>query len=144
MAGRTYRYFEGEPLYPFGYGLSYTHFSYGDLRLSTSEISVGEGLRVEVAVTNSGGRAGDEVVQLYLRHPDAPKPAPLHALRGFRRVHLQPDETQTVVFELDHAAFELVDTDGERVLRPGRCQIFIGGGQPGTEATTVQGEVILG
>src|SRR5215831_10547560 len=85
MKGRSYRYFEGQPLWPFGYGLSYTQFRYGALAIPKVPINAGESLNVSVTVTNSGSLDGDEVVQLYLQFPDLPG-APLRALRGFQRV----------------------------------------------------------
>ena len=88
MKGRTYRYFEGTPLYPFGYGLSYTTFSYSGLTLPTSPVAAGSPVVAEVTVTNTGKRAGDEVAQLYLSFPDVPG-RPLRALRGFQRIHLE-------------------------------------------------------
>src|SRR6202044_709951 len=86
MKGRTYRYFEGTPLYPFGYGLSYTKFTYSGLRVPTDPVAAGSPMAAEVTVTNSGDKAGDEVVELYLSFPNVPG-APLRALRGFKRVH---------------------------------------------------------
>ena len=94
MKGRTYRYFEGKPLYPFGYGLSYTTFSYRGLTLPKSRDPCGRPVSVEVTVTNTGEREGDEVSQLYLSFPNVPG-APLRALRGFKRIHLKPGESQT-------------------------------------------------
>ena len=84
MANRTYRYFNGKPLYPFGYGLSYTTFKYSDLSLPTQAVAAGQPVDADVTVTNTGKVAGDEVVQVYLKFP-AVKGAPLIALRGFQR-----------------------------------------------------------
>ena len=89
MNGRTYRYFKGKPLYPFGYSLSYTTFSYSNLTLPTGALTAGEHLNVEVTVTNTGKAAGNEVAQLYLSFPDVVR-APIRALRGFQRLHLDP------------------------------------------------------
>ena len=100
MAGRTYRYFGGEPLYPFGHGLSYTTFDYSGLRLDRTRASAGQPVKATVTVRNSGVRAGDEVVQLYARAPQGDG-RPLKELRGFQRVHLQPGEARDVVFTLD-------------------------------------------
>jgi beta-glucosidase len=101
MEGRTYRYFRGEPLFPFGHGLSYTTFAYEDLRLSRVEAPVGGQVDVSAAVTNTGDRAGDEVVQLYVSHPGASAPRPIRELKGFQRIHLEPGERRTVTFDLD-------------------------------------------
>ena len=99
MQNRTYRYFHGKPLYPFGYGLSYTTFSYSDLTLPSSAIGAGDPLIAAVTVTNTGKREGDEVAELYLSFPNVPG-APLRALRSFKRIHLRPGESQKVSFEL--------------------------------------------
>ena len=128
--GRTYRYFEGAPLYPFGYGLSYTHFAYGEPALSTAKLEAGAKLSVSAVVRNDGDREGDEVVQVYLSAPDDPL-APRHALVGFQRVHLVAKESRRVSFELDPRQLSTVDATGERAVNAGRYRIFIGGGQPG-------------
>jgi beta-glucosidase len=133
MAGRTYRYFAGHPLYGFGYGLSYTTFAYGHLNLSSAEIKAGEPLTVEADVTNTGKRQGDEVVEFYLRGPQSGG-APLRALRSFDRIHLQPGETRHVVFTLDAAHLSEVDQAGVRAVEAGSYNIFLGGGQPGQSA----------
>jgi beta-glucosidase len=103
MAGRTYRFFTGKPLYPFGYGLSYTTFSYEHLQTSSDTLSGRDTLTISVDVTNVGGRAGDEVVQLYVKHLGSKVSRPIQDLRGFRRVTLQPGETRTVQFHLTAA-----------------------------------------
>lgn len=133
MTNRTYRYFTGEPLYPFGYGLSYTDFAYRNLRLSRETLADGQTLAVTVDVQNVGQRAGDEVAQLYLRHLNASIPAPRHSLQGFQRLALQPGETRRVTFTLESRQFSLVSAAGERVLEPGEVQICVGGGQPSDE-----------
>jgi beta-glucosidase len=130
MAKRTYRYFSGQPLYGFGYGLSYTTFAYSHLKLSSSEIKAGDPLTVEADVTNSGKRTGDEVVEVYLRGPQG-EGAPLRALRSFDRVNLQPGETRHIAFTLDPARLSEVDRDGVRAVTEGRYTVFLGGGQPG-------------
>ena len=99
MAKRTYRYFSGKPLYPFGYGLSYTTFQYSDLSLPAQAVAAGQPVDADVTVTNTGKLSGDEVVQLYLKFPDV-KGAPQVALRGFQRIHLEPGTSQKVHFEL--------------------------------------------
>ena len=134
MAGRTYRYFGGQALYPFGHGLSYTRFSYGRLELSRRQILAGESAEVSVAVTNSGKRAGDEVVQLYLSQATAG--AAIRSLKGFRRVRLAPGETREVRFSLDPRAMSVVDPAGRRAVVPGRIDLWVGGGQP---LTSIQG-----
>ena len=133
MTGRTYRYFQGKPLYPFGYGLSYTTFSYRGLRLAKRTIRAGDPLTAEVTVTNTGKREGDEVVQLYLSFPTLPG-APLRALRGFKRVHLKPDESQTVRFELKDRDLSMVTQVGDPIIAEGKYMVSIAGGQPNAGA----------
>jgi len=113
------RNFEGKPLYPFGYGLSYTTFSYRGLRLPKKAIRAGDPLSAEVTVANTGTREGDEVVQLYLSFPNVPG-APLRALRGFKRVHLRPGESQKVRFELKDRDLSMVSEAGEPIITKGK------------------------
>ena len=138
MKGRTYRYFEGKPLYPFGYGLSYTTFSYSGLTLPNSAIKAGDPLTAEVTVTNTGKRDGDEVAQLYLEFPHTVG-APLRALRGFKRVHLKAGESQTVHFELRDRDLSMVTEAGAPIAAKGKYSVSVGGGQPNTEAPSVSG-----
>jgi len=138
MANRTYRYFNGKPLYPFGYGLSYTSFAYSDLSIPTKPIAAGQPLDAEVKVTNTGKVAGDEVVQIYLKFP-AVKGAPLVALRGFQRIHLEPGASQKVHFELKDRDLGMVTEEGNPIIAEGEYTISIGGGQPDTGAPTVNG-----
>jgi len=114
MAGRTYRFFEGVPLYPFGYGLSYTTFRYDRLRVSRDTLRGDDSLTVAVDVTNTGARGGDEVVQLYVRYPHSAVPRPRRDLRGFRRVTLGPGESRTITFPLTASAFRYWDADAHR------------------------------
>jgi beta-glucosidase len=138
MAGRTYRYFAGQPLYGFGYGLSYTTFAYSHLKLSPAHVKAGDSLTVEADVTNIGKRRGDEVVELYLRGPQAGG-APLRTLRSIDRVNLQPGETRHVAFTLDPARLSEVDEAGTTAMQAGSYTIFVGGGQPG-QGAGVQGQ----
>jgi beta-glucosidase len=138
MEGRTYRYFKGTPLYPFGYGLSYTTFSYSELKVPAEPMKAGDPLTADVTVTNSGKLAGDEVAQLYLTFPDV-KGAPLRALRGFQRVHLEPGASQAVHFELKPRDLGMVTEAGEPIVAEGQYKISIGGGQPGTGAPAADG-----
>jgi beta-glucosidase len=133
MANRTYRYFEGQPLYPFGYGLSYSRFTYSGLRLSSSTVAAGAPLEVQTEVKNAGEREGDEVVQVYVTFPKVAG-APLRALRGFTRVHLAAGESERVHFELDARDLSMVNEAGDRLVAPGAYRISVGGGQPGTGA----------
>ena len=139
MKGRTYRYFTGTPLWPFGYGLSYTSFHYGDLELPKASLRAGEPLRASVNVTNTGQVPGDEVVQLYLSFPNVAG-APIRALRGFRRVHLAPGQTQMVAFDLKPRDLSMVNDRGDRIIPAGKYTISVGGGQPGSGLPTVAGD----
>ncbi len=132
MSNRTYRYFKGKPLYPFGYGLSYTTFAYKDLSLP-GDLKAGEPLAADVTVTNTGKLAGDEVAQLYLTFPSVPG-APIRALRAFKRVHLEPGESQKVHFDLKPRDLSMVSEAGDPMISAGEYTVSIGGGQPGTDA----------
>jgi beta-glucosidase len=135
MAGRTYRYFEGKPLFPFGFGLSYTEFAYRALELSKREIGQSESVTASVEVTNEGKVASDEVVQLYVSRVGATCPSePRHHLESFARVHLAPGEKKKVAFSLTPRSLSRVEESGERRVVPGSHRVFIGGGQPGHAA----------
>ena len=131
MKGRTYRYFEGEPLYPFGYGLSYTDFKYSSLKILSDEINIGETIKVSVDVENVGERKGEEVVQLYISHPSQSFQVPKRELKGFRRLNLGQHEKKSVEFELNKKAYSVVNMNGERIIQTGEITISIGGSQPG-------------
>lgn len=135
MAGRTYRYFTGTPVYPFGYGLSYTTFSYSDLTTAPIDGSLSKGLHVSVTIRNTGARAGDEVAQLYLTPPPF-EGAPRLALRGVQRLHLAAGGRATVSFDLSPRDLSFVDRDGHRKVMVGQYQISVGSGQPGADAPT--------
>ncbi|UWZ86098.1 glycoside hydrolase family 3 C-terminal domain-containing protein [Occallatibacter riparius] len=132
MSNRTYRYFHGKPLYPFGYGLSYTTFAYKDLTIP-ADLKAGEPLSADVTVTNTGKLAGDEVAQLYLTFPSVPG-APIRALRAFKRVHLEAGESQKVHFDLKPRDLGMVSEAGDPLVSAGEYTVTIGGGQPGTDA----------
>jgi beta-glucosidase len=139
MQGRTYRYFEGEPLWPFGYGLSYTTFKYSDLTLPVAPINAGDPLDLSVTVTNTGKVAGDEVAELYLKFPNVPG-APIRALRGFQRIHLDPGASQVVKFHLKRRDLSMVTDAGDIIVAQGKYTVSVGGGQPGTAAPSVSGD----
>jgi beta-glucosidase len=130
MAGRTYRYFNQEPLYPFGYGLSYTTFSYGNLSIPVSVVA-GDKVPVKVTITNTGKMEGDEVVQLYLTDEKASTPRPIRQLEGFQRINLKPGESKDVVFNLDPRQFSNINNKDKRVIEPGYYTLSVGGKQPG-------------
>jgi beta-glucosidase len=142
MANRTYRYFESKPLYPFGFGLSYTTFSYSDLRIPARATRAGEPVDADVTVTNTGKIGGDEVVQLYLKFP-AVKGAPRIALRGFQRIHLDSGKSRQVHFELKNRDLGMVTEDGKPIIAEGDYTISIGGGQPDTGAPAVSGKFLI-
>ena len=131
MKGRTYRYFAGTPVYPFGHGLSYTKFGYAPLIVTPARGGAENGLRVTTRVTNQGDRPGEEVAQLYLDFPDRPG-APRIALRGFQRVALRPGEARSVTFDLSPRDLSSVALDGARSVAAGTYRVTVGAGQPGT------------
>jgi beta-glucosidase len=142
MKGRTYRYFTGQPLYPFGYGLSYSKFTYSNLVLSSSTLNAGSGLQVDADIRNTSSITGDEVAQLYLIFPNLPG-APIRALRGFQRVNVAPGKTEHVRFTLDPRDLSYVNEAGERVVAAGSYRIFVGGGQPGTGAAGLEARLSI-
>jgi len=139
MSGRTYRFMSEEPLYSFGWGLSYTRFAYRDLKLRASVLTANQPLSVTVRVRNTGPRDGDEVVQLYVRDVEASVPVPRVALAGFRRVHLRKGQEKKVEFIVRPEQLALIDAQGRRVVEPGAFELFVGGGQPGTGAPGAKG-----
>jgi len=137
MANRTYRYFTGTPLYPFGHGLSYSKFGYSKVKLSAKNLKAGNPLTVEADVKNTSQRDGDEVVELYLTFPKLPG-APIRALRGFTRVHVRTGKTAHVRLTLNPRDLSYVNEAGDRMIAPGSYNLSIGGGQPGTIAPVVE------
>ena len=131
MKGRTYKYFEGKPLFPFGHGLSYTTFLYDNLTLSAKEVDPENKIFIKVNIRNSGNSKGSDVVQLYIKDLDASVPIPNISLEGFKKIDLQPGEQSTVEFEISPKQFAVVDSDGKYYLEPGDFDIYIGGEQPG-------------
>jgi beta-glucosidase len=115
-----------DPLFVFGYGLSYTSFSVSDLSLNRSTVSSTGTVRASVTVTNTGSREGDEVVQLYIHDPVASISQPVRRLRGFERVTLGPEESQRVTFRLDKSDFGFYDNRGRFVVEPGRIDVYVG------------------
>jgi beta-glucosidase len=134
MHGRTYRYFTGEPLYPFGYGLSYTSFNY-EMVKQISKIA-NDKYALTVRVTNTGKMEGDEVAQLYVSAQSPMAPAPLRSLAGFKRIHLKPGESRELEFIINENALSIVTKDGKSEFFPGRYIISVGGSQPGMKIKT--------
>ncbi|HEY5916014.1 MAG TPA: glycoside hydrolase family 3 C-terminal domain-containing protein [Chryseolinea sp.] len=130
LVGQTYRYFKGEPLYPFGHGLSYTTFEYSDLKINDTQ-KAGDSVKVSVSLKNTGQMKGDEVVQVYVRNLNAPAKAPLLSLAEFKRISLAPAEVKQIDFTLAPGSFLMMNDDGESLKAPGRYEIAIGGAQPG-------------
>jgi len=145
MDGRTYRYFKGEPLFPFGHGLSYTRFEYTNLRTPVSA-RAGEPVAISVDVKNVGARMGEEVVQLYATEVGASVPVPVRALQGFRRISLKPGEKRTVSFVLEPRQISVINAQAKRVVEPGTIEISVGGKQPGFKgvADTHTSGVVIG
>ncbi len=130
MQGRTYRYSDAEPLYPFGFGLSYTRFAYSALELRASSLTAGQPLAFSFTLENRGGVEADEVVQVYIKDLEASVPVPLNKLVGFRRVHLKPGELRRLEFTVRPEQMMLVDEDGKSVLESGRFRLTAGGCSP--------------
>jgi beta-glucosidase len=125
-ARRGYLFDTAAPLYPFGYGLSYTRFEVGEPRLSAGRIAPDGRVTVSVTVRNVGARRGDETVQLYVRDKVSSVTRPVKELKGFERVMLEPEEMRTVSFTLDERAFRLWDAQLRRVVEPGEFEIMVG------------------
>jgi beta-glucosidase len=134
MKGHTYRFFEGEALYPFGYGLSYTSFRY-TLSDAPDSIDTNDTLKVQVMVENTGDFDGDEVAELYIKHLNSSIPLPIHALAGFKRIHLEKGESKTITFSLSPSQFSVINESDQRIVLPGTLQVFVGGKQPGINDT---------
>jgi beta-glucosidase len=132
MKNRTYRYFTDKTLYDFGYGLSYTKFSYSHLKLSATTIQAGDTLTVQAEVRNAGSVTGDEVAELYLAPPQDANGglSPHLQLEGFERIHLSPDESKQVTFRLNPRQLSEVDANGLRSVQPGSYTLSVGGSQP--------------
>ena len=134
MEGRTYRYFRKDPLFPFGFGLSYTHFTYSDLSIP-AVVKMGDKITVSVKVTNAGDLDGDEVVQLYLTDEKASTPRPIRQLEGFKRISLKKGESQVVSFQLEPRQLSMINNKDKQVVEPGYFTIAVGGEQPGFTGT---------
>ena len=139
LPGRTYLYAAKKPLFPFGYGLSYTTFAYDGLEVSGEN---GGPVSIAVNVTNTGKVGGDEVVQLYVRSPEGSGDRRVHHLEGFRRLRLAPGETKKVSFKLFKNQLAQFGEDGKQTLAKGEYSIFVGGGQPGFAANVVSGKIV--
>ena len=130
MKGRTYRYMAEKPLYPFGFGLSYTSFRFDSVALSAPSIAAGAVIKAKVTLTNTGKRDADEVAQIYVSKDERGPDDPLYSLRGFRRVFVPAGKSATVEFELCAAAFETINAEGEAVLLPGSYTVIAADAAP--------------
>jgi beta-glucosidase len=139
MEGRTYKFIKEDPLYPFGFGLSYTTFSYTDLRLDNENIKPGEDVNAAVTVTNTGSKAGETVLQLYLRDEEASVRVPRHKLCGIRRVSLEPGESTVVRLKVDAQHLCIIDETGEFCYEPGKFTLYAGGSQPDSYSVKLAG-----
>ena len=143
MKGRTYRYLDKEPLFPFGYGLSYTRFEYSDATLSKTKVGANDELEISAAVKNVGARTSDEVIELYVSDLEASCTVPRWDLRGFSRITLAAGESRRVSFTLRARDLSLIDERGVRVLEPGRFRATIGGSQPDERSVALTGQTPL-
>ena len=152
MVGRTYRYFRGTPLFPFGFGLSYTSFAYSNPRVDHASIAAGDTVNVSVEVKNSGKIESDEVVELYLSQPGVEErlhqlgregsgAEAIRTLAGFTRVHLRPGESRTVTLPVHDRDYSVVDNHGTRVVVPGTVDVWVGGGQPPAAGAKTQFQI---
>jgi beta-glucosidase len=141
MQNRTYRYFKGEPLYPFGFGLSYTSFEYKQLKISDQSTNNKE-IVIEAQVTNIGDRKGDEVVQLYVTHKNNDNNNSIRDLKGFERIKLKAGESKKVVFKIKNEALSFLDDNGNSKPLNGIYEFSIGGGQP-TEKSILQNKNVI-
>lgn len=134
MKGRTYRYMEAEPMYPFGFGLSFTQFEYSNLTLSKNTIKKNEKLEAQVTLTNRGKVTSEEVVQLYLTDVKASAVTPLYALKGIQRIKLDPGKSAVVSFTITPDMLMLIDDKGNSILEPGVFTVSVGGSLPGNRS----------
>ena len=141
MKDRTYRYYPGRPLWGFGYGLSYSTFAYGPIKLSSSSITAGDPVTATVTVTNRSNAAGDEVVEAYLKTPQ--KEGPLRSLAGFERVHLNAGEQREVTIVLSPRSISSVDEKGERAILGGTYHLTLGGAQPEEAAAKSETDFVV-
>ncbi len=143
LKGRTYRYFEGKPLWGFGYGLSYSKFTYGAVKLSASNLKAGDPITASVVVTNTGTMSGDEVVEAYLKTPQ--EGGPIHSLVGFDRVTIGPGASKEVVLKIEPRSLSSVDDQGNRSILAGKYTVMLGGAQPEeTKARSEAGFTVTG
>lgn len=130
MKGRTYRYMIEKPMYPFGFGLTYSKFGISDLVLNTNKIQKGDCIKVNFHVKNTGFYKTDEVLQLYMTMPGAGVDNPLYSLKSFRRITLEPQEERLMEFEITPDMMETITANGVPIIRPGKYKVTIGNSSP--------------
>ena len=138
MAGRTYKYFDGEPLYPFGYGLSYTSFAYSGLK-APATVAAGQDMTVSVTVTNTGSVDSETVVEFYLKDVQASVTVPKYRLCGFRHIAVKAGQSEEITVQIPAEMFTVVTEDGERIFEPGEFVLYAGGSQPDDRSETLTG-----
>lgn len=143
MRGRTYRYMKKEPLYPFGYGLSFTKFRYSELKIAPKKIKTGDEISVSVRVKNIGKIAGDEVAQLYVSDLKASAPVPVRQLAGFQRIHLKPNREKVLEFKIKPEQLSFFNYDNQWIVEPGEFEISVGGCQPSAKYEQQSGSRVL-
>jgi beta-glucosidase len=136
MEGRTYRFFKGQPLYPFGHGLSYTRFIYSGLKVSLPRVSPTQAVTVSATVENAGRVEGDEVVQLYVTDAEGSVRVPVRSLAGVERMRLKPGEKRVVIFTVEPRQLAVIRDDGRAFVEPGEFRVSVGGKQPGFTGTS--------
>jgi len=134
MTGRTYRYMKKEPMYPFGYGLSFATFTYDGLSLSKNQMGKDESVQATLTVKNTGNVKSDEVIQLYITDEEASFQVPLYSLRGMKRVTLEPGASEEITFEITPEMLEQINMEGKSVLEPGVFRVTVGGSSPGSRS----------
>lgn len=137
MKGRTYRYMNAEPLYPFGYGLSYGHFTYSAMKVSRESIKKDQPVTATATIRNEGKYAGEDVVELYITAPSADYMTPLFSLKGFKRIKLKPGESTQVSFTITPAMMAVINEKGEPVINPGTYRFYIAGAAPVPRSETL-------
>ena len=139
MDNRTYRYFKGTPLYPFGYGLSYNEIAYSDSQISKEKASIGDEITVRTTVKNQGKYSVKEAVQVYVKDVEASCRVPLWQLKGIKVVELAPGEEKQVELTLSKRDFAIIDENGKCIVEPGEFKVSIGGQQPDKRSEELYG-----